>query len=512
MICGSCASGRRGFGQAGGPAPSGSPSMVAPEDQPPRSAPELTADWWLGPRRCGARSGAESCWRRSIWPSAAWPSIRATWPSSTERCSRWLAREPPRRRRGAFRLSPGRDRRRGHRRAASARIAKDAALSEDGPRRRRAARAAETLRRGVPAHRRLLPGDQRGDDVADRRRAGRSRELASTVLGLLAARVASRTGQPPRPRRPCCCSATGRRPRRIAQAASRHGDDYGALASTRRQLRLICEALAVDAELLRPLAGPVSRSSAGTGSGGRASGARSRPRPSLERPRASPEALERIPRGTDTGRWRAGRTSCGRRGCSRAAVSCTSSCRSRSGVRRAVGGVLRTRLGGSFPRCLAAATDVRYATDDAYLGDEVLFRYGAELAMGLALLRARYLDAEVRQLPCGTASRRGGRPGPRSTSRRGSARGAATIVAPRAGEVFADTSAERVRDAGRSRRRRHGTRACRAGDPVRRFRGFSKLGDEQAVTFAGSVLGALARVIEPLRGRGAVTATPGATG
>ena len=51
-----------------------------------------------------------------------------------------------------------------------------------------------------------------------------------------------------------------------------------------------------------------------------------------------------------------------------------------------------------FQRCLAAATSVRYATDDAFLGDDVLFRYGAELAMGLALLRARYLDAEVRQL------------------------------------------------------------------------------------------------------------------
>ena len=48
-----------------------------------------------------------------------------------------------------------------------------------------------------------------------------------------------------------------------------------------------------------------------------------------------------------------------------------------------------------FDRCAAAATTIRYATDDAFLGDDVLFRYGTELAMGLALLRARYLDAEV---------------------------------------------------------------------------------------------------------------------
>jgi hypothetical protein len=43
-----------------------------------------------------------------------------------------------------------------------------------------------------------------------------------------------------------------------------------------------------------------------------------------------------------------------------------------------------------FARCLDAATEVRYATDDAFLGDDVLNRYRGELAMGLALLlRAR---------------------------------------------------------------------------------------------------------------------------
>ena len=51
-----------------------------------------------------------------------------------------------------------------------------------------------------------------------------------------------------------------------------------------------------------------------------------------------------------------------------------------------------------FQRCLAAASSVSYATDDAYLDDDVLYRYGSELAMGLALLRARFLDAPVRQI------------------------------------------------------------------------------------------------------------------
>jgi class 3 adenylate cyclase len=47
---------------------------------------------------------------------------------------------------------------------------------------------------------------------------------------------------------------------------------------------------------------------------------------------------------------------------------------------------------------MGKAASVRFATDDAFRGDEVLFRYCSELAMGLALLRASYLDAEVRQL------------------------------------------------------------------------------------------------------------------
>jgi class 3 adenylate cyclase len=51
-----------------------------------------------------------------------------------------------------------------------------------------------------------------------------------------------------------------------------------------------------------------------------------------------------------------------------------------------------------FHKCMARATSVHYATEDAFLGDDVLFRYCSELGMGLAILRARYLDAEVRQL------------------------------------------------------------------------------------------------------------------
>ena len=51
-----------------------------------------------------------------------------------------------------------------------------------------------------------------------------------------------------------------------------------------------------------------------------------------------------------------------------------------------------------FERCLGAAETVSYATVDAYLDDDVLYGYCAELAMGLALVRARHLDSDVHQL------------------------------------------------------------------------------------------------------------------
>jgi class 3 adenylate cyclase len=45
-----------------------------------------------------------------------------------------------------------------------------------------------------------------------------------------------------------------------------------------------------------------------------------------------------------------------------------------------------------FERCLAAATTVRYATQDHYLNDDATFHYASRLAMGRALLRARLMD------------------------------------------------------------------------------------------------------------------------
>jgi class 3 adenylate cyclase len=181
-----------------------------------------------------------------------------------------------------------------------------------------------------------------------------------------------------------------------------------------------------------------------------------------------------------------------------------------------------------FARCLAAATSVRYATDDAFLGDDVLFRYGSELAMGLALLRARYLDAEVRQLAVWDGSpahgaagtsidiaswRRAGRlvtlvspTADSSVSEHGgpAAEGEAGPVwapAARAGEaaehvVRGEASYRVVRGEASNRvvRGEASGRVMRAmlfGD----VKGFSKLTDEQLPIFIARVLGAFAVVL-----------------
>jgi tetratricopeptide (TPR) repeat protein len=51
-----------------------------------------------------------------------------------------------------------------------------------------------------------------------------------------------------------------------------------------------------------------------------------------------------------------------------------------------------------FERCLAEATSVTVVDDGPTLGDEVLFRYCARVAMGRALIRAEFLTADAEQL------------------------------------------------------------------------------------------------------------------
>lgn len=51
-----------------------------------------------------------------------------------------------------------------------------------------------------------------------------------------------------------------------------------------------------------------------------------------------------------------------------------------------------------FERCFARATSVRYASLDPYVGDEQVFAYASQIAMGCAVLRAQTLSTEAIQV------------------------------------------------------------------------------------------------------------------
>ncbi|MGO9349801.1 MAG: adenylate/guanylate cyclase domain-containing protein [Mycobacterium sp.] len=142
-----------------------------------------------------------------------------------------------------------------------------------------------------------------------------------------------------------------------------------------------------------------------------------------------------------------------------------------------------------FEACLAAAKTVRFATEDAYLGDDQLFTYSSSLAMGLASLCARHLHAPLMQLAVwdgvvddgaggGTAAamsvwRKAGRP--------------VTIV-----PVGPDANVEKLPPWHRPKvaRGRRDTRAMLFGD----IHGFSKLTDAQLPAFTEKVMGTLGEV------------------
>jgi hypothetical protein len=142
-----------------------------------------------------------------------------------------------------------------------------------------------------------------------------------------------------------------------------------------------------------------------------------------------------------------------------------------------------------FERCLADAAAVHYTTRDLYLGDDQLFTYCSQLAMGMALLRARHLATAAEQLavwdgeaptgPAGTAVdvanwQHSGYP--------------STTIDP--GSTLAQQPVWQPGNAGGRR-----TRAMLFGD----IHGFGKLTDSQLPSFVKHVLGASAAVVNRYR-------------
>jgi class 3 adenylate cyclase len=273
----------------------------------------------------------------------------------------------------------------------------------------------------------------------------------------------------------------------LARAATLRGDDEGAVATTRRQLRLVCEATGIDQEILAVLAGRAVAHYCGhlISPAGRFRAADEE---------AVSKRIEAEVRRTTPGYAYGSLANGGDILWAEALLAQGAELHVVLPFARDEFVAASVAPGGPgwverFDRCLNAAKTVSYATEDAFLGDDVLFRYGAELAMGLALLRARYLDAEARQLALWDGAPAQGAAGTAIEVAAWQKLGlSVTIVSPNGppsnGEDSAlDTAAN---PQGRV------VRALLFGD----IRGFSKLTDEQLPRFAQRVLGAFASALE----------------
>lgn len=373
--------------------------------------------------------------------------------------------------------------------ALRARIVKDSAIAAGGEtRRHHAARSAELYgaifaRTGgyYPAINAATLSMLAGNDE-------RARELAADVLRLVDGTTDDYYAAATAAEAHLLLGQADQAQEALSRAAALRGNDEGAVATTRRQLRLVCEATGIDRELLALLAGRAVVHYCGhlISPAGRFRAADEEmvsKRIEAEVRRARPGyAYGSLANGGD--------------------ILWAESLLANGAELHVVLPFARDEFvaasvapGGSdwvqrFDRCLAAAKSVTYATEDAFLGDDVLFRYGAELAMGLALLRARYLDADALQFALWDGAPAQGDAGTAMEVAAWRKLGLpVTIVSPNgfpsSGES-APSPAPVASPQGRV------VRAMLFGD----IRGFSKLSDEELPRFARRVLGAFASVLD----------------
>ncbi len=371
-------------------------------------------------------------------------------------------------------------------RSLQARIAKDVALAADGADRRRLALRSASLYEVVfgdtrgyypgvnAATLRLVAGDAEGAE-----------RLARAVLEVLErsgdrgyyARATEAEAQ-------LLLGDVRRAAAALERAAAGHGDDYAAVATTRRQLRLVCELKGLDDGVLAPLAGPRVVHYCGHRAAPRSPGEEAALAEAVaaEVGRSRPAyAYGSLASGADV-LWAEALLAAG---CDLHVVLPFAREEFIETSVAVAGPVWVER----FDACLAAATDVSQTTDGPFLGDDVLYRYCSEFAMGLALLRARFLDSEAIQLAVWDGAPARGAAGTAVDVATWRRHGRTTHVVSPAGRRFAgEPPLLAAEDGGQAARV---VRALLFAD----VKGFSRLDDRQLPGFAEHVLGAFARVL-----------------
>ena len=272
----------------------------------------------------------------------------------------------------------------------------------------------------------------------------------------------------------------------LLRARELNRDDFSALATTRRQLRLLVDATGASDDLLDPLSGPCVIHFCGH----RIGGPRFPYEDEAEVAARIAKDLDRVEPGYGYGALASG-----------ADIICAEELLRRGAELHVVlpfasEEFVRTSVEDSgedwvrrFHACLAAASTVTYATQEAFLGEDILFIYGAELAMGMALQRATWLDASAVQLAVWDGRQTEYAAGTSVDVARWEATGHHTTIirppntqVPEPGpsaDVDAQPSDERV------------VRSLIFADVA----GFSKLTDEELPRFNEVVLGALGKVL-----------------
>ncbi|MFZ0426235.1 MAG: adenylate/guanylate cyclase domain-containing protein [Xanthobacteraceae bacterium] len=149
-----------------------------------------------------------------------------------------------------------------------------------------------------------------------------------------------------------------------------------------------------------------------------------------------------------------------------------------------------------YEKLLKQVGRVVYATDGDYVGDSEVFAYASSLAMGLALLRAQQLSSEVMQLAVWDGRETGEKAGSFADIRAWQSHGFKTVRVDSAGNLRGNGvkagSATSERRALKSRK----VRAIMFGD----FHGFSKLSDRQMLLFYDHVMSRVAAVLDRYAG------------
>lgn len=263
----------------------------------------------------------------------------------------------------------------------------------------------------------------------------------------------------------------------LCRAVATNAGDHSALATTRRQLRLICRCLDLDLGVLDVLAGPGVAHFCGHIDAGDAVAARIREVVEAE---SIGYAYGALAAGADI-LWAEALLDAG------ADVHVILPFGIADFVEASVapsGPEWVTRFHAVLARC----RDVTFATDDEYLGDEQLFGYGSQVAMGLALSRARYLDAKAVQFAVWDSEPAGDHVGTAVDVARWRRTGNRTVVVPvERPEAPQPTKPNDRTQPGPGRV----IQALLVGD----LQGFSALTDAQFPAFAEHVLGAFARAV-----------------